>query len=973
MNIMDARSKGPLSPDLICFGPFRLSVTKRVLEKEGVRVRLGSRALDILIALVERPTEIVTKKELFARVWPDLVVDEGNLRYHVLVLRKALGEGRSGGRYVTNVSGRGYCFVAPISRAAATLAPLRNSLAHSPVGLPPSPTGMVGREETVRLVSEELTARRFFTIVGPGGIGKTTLATVVGHSMLAAFDGAVHYVDFGPLGSPSLVANRVASTVGLPVNFDDPLAALPAFLRDRRMLLVLDSCEHLIEAIAPLAERIFREAPEVHILATSREPLQVEGEQIYRIHPLAFPADDEPLTAAQALAFPAVQLFVKRAAAKGGFELNDADASIVGKVCRKLDGIALALELAAGRVGVYGINGIASLLDGPCRLLWQGRRTALLRHQTLSAMLDWSYNLLPEAERVIIRRLSVFVGAFSLEAARFVAAGDILEREQVAEAIAALSTKSLIAVETNHMGALYRLLDTTRAYVLTKMVDSGERNTIAQRHATYYREFLERTEIASLTRAKNDGTAECWRHVSNARAALEWSFSEQGNKELGTALAAASAPLFLELSLLTECRFWMERAIAEHGNRGDRREMELKEALAVSLMFVKGNSEEVHAALATALALAQALELPYHQMRLFAGQYTFQIRAGDFRGAAAVAEQNKAVAKRTADPTAMMIADWMLGISHHTLGDQATARRYCETALKPEPIQNSSLIRSGYDQRIRALVMLARSLWLQGYAGRAVSIARQALDRANALDHPVSLCVCWISTVTLFLWTGDWSEADRIINGLIASAEKYSLRPYHAIGLGLKGELSLRQGDAQAGRSLLTACLDALEAGQHQSLTTVFISNLAIALARAGQVDEADAAIEKAMAFGGTTRSHFHLPEVMRIKGEILTSRSHSCQAETWFSRSMDLAREQSALAWELRTATSLAHLWARQGRGDEATRVLRPVYDRFTEGLDTPDLRAARCLLAELEQGQSSGATDLRLCDVAHRHRKGP
>jgi predicted ATPase len=189
------------------------------------------------------------------------------------------------------------------------------------------------------------------TIVGSGGIGKTTIATAVGHATLAAFDGAVHYVDFGPLLTPSLVPNRVASTVGLPGNFDDPLAALLAFLRDRRMLLVLDSCEHLIEMIAPLAERVVREAPEVHILATGREPLQVEREQVHRLDPLAFPPDDEPLTAASALTFPAVQLFVERAAADGsGFELNDADTPIVGAVCRKLDGIALALELAAGRV-----------------------------------------------------------------------------------------------------------------------------------------------------------------------------------------------------------------------------------------------------------------------------------------------------------------------------------------------------------------------------------------------------------------------------------------------------------------------------------------------------------------------------------------------------------------------------------------------------------------------------------------------
>src|SRR6266849_1612996 len=675
MNIVDTRFKGRISQDAICFGPFRLSTSERLLEKGGGPVQLGSRALDILIALVERPAEVVSKKELIARVWPDLVVDEGSLRFHILALRKALGQGRSSTRYVTNVSGRGYCFVAPISRAASPPALLSNSLAHSPVGLPPSPTRMVGRDETVQLISEELTARRFLTIVGPGGIGKTTVAIAVSRSMLAAFDGAVHYVDFGPLGTPSLVPNMVASTVGLPGNFDDPLAALPAFLRDRRMLLVLDSCEHLIETIAPLAERIFREAPEVHILATSREPLQVEGERVHRIHPLAFPPDDAPLTVAGALTFTAVQMFVERADADGtGFELNDADAPIVGKVCRRLDGIALALELAAGRVGAYGIKGIASLLDGPCRLLWHGRRTALPRHQTLNAMLDWSYNLLPESERVILRRLSVFVGAFSLEAAQFVAAGNILEREQVAEAIAGLVMKSLIVVETNDAGALYRLLDTTRAYALTKMVDSGERNELAQRHAIYCREFLERTEIASLACSKRNGAVESWRHLNNVRVALEWSFSEQGDKEIGTALAAASAPLFLGLSLLMEGRVWMERAIAELDTRGDRRELELQEALAVSLMFINGNSEEVRTALTTALSLAQALELPYHQMRLFAGQYTFLMRTGDFRGAAAVAEQNEAVAKRTSDPTATMIADWMLGISHHLLGDQAGER-----------------------------------------------------------------------------------------------------------------------------------------------------------------------------------------------------------------------------------------------------------------------------------------------------------
>jgi len=427
---------------------------------------------------------------------------------------------------------------------------------------------------------------------------------------------------------------------------------------------------------------------------------------------------------------------------------------------------------------------------------------------------------------------------------------------------------------------------------------------------------------------------------------LAWSFAGQGDKDVGTALAAASAPLFLELSLLTECRVWMERAIAEHGSQGDRREMELQEALAVSLMFSKGNGEEVLAALTTALSLAQVLELPYHQMRLFAGQYTFLMRAGDFRGAAAVAVQNKAVAKRTADPMAMMMADWMLGVSHHLLGDQATARKHCETSLKPAPIQKSSLIRSGYDQRIRAQLTLARALWLEGYASRAVTVATQALHEATVLDHPVSICLCGIYRVTLFVWTGDWTAANGIVDRLIEYAEKYSLRCHHAISLGLKGELSLRQGDADAALRLLSSSLNALETVQHQTMTPVFISDLAIGLARVGRPDEADAAVDEAMAFG----PHFYLPEIMRIKGELLASGSCSSEAEYWFSRSLDLAREQSALAWELRAATSLAHLRARQGRDDEALRILRPVYDRFSEGFDTLDLRAAKRLLDDLK-----------------------
>ena len=217
---------------------------------------------------------------------------------------------------------------------------------------------MVGRDEIVREISEQLKTERFVTVAGPGGIGKTTVAVSIGHELLAEFAGAVHFFDLGPLNDVLLVPSSVASTLGLLVQSSDPTPGLIAFLREKRALLILDSCEHVIDAAAALAERIFEQAPRVHILVTSRESLRVEGEHVHRLQALANPPDDAGLTAAQALCFPAVQLFVERAFASGGgsFELSDNDAPIVGEICRRLDGIALAIELAAGRANASSVQ-----------------------------------------------------------------------------------------------------------------------------------------------------------------------------------------------------------------------------------------------------------------------------------------------------------------------------------------------------------------------------------------------------------------------------------------------------------------------------------------------------------------------------------------------------------------------------------------------------------------------------------------
>src|SRR6201981_2121990 len=411
--------RNPERRDVLSFGPFSLFAAERLLKKAEEPIPLGGRALDILIALAERAGQVVTHKELISTAWPDVTVEEANLRFQMTTLRKALGDGRDGARYVSTVAGRGYCFVAPIKRSTAARAvPVTGITTTERVQkLPPRLARMVGRDATVRSLAEQLQRWRFVSIVGPGGIGKTTVAISVAHTLSDGFHDAVFFIDLAGLTDPQLVPTAIASSLGFAVQTQDPVVGLLAFIGDRKILLVLDSCEHVIGVAAALAERVVSDAPQTHILATSREALRVEGEHVHLLYSLDCPPEDAGLTAVEALRYPAAQLFMERAAASGyGAELSDIDAPIVARSCRRLDGIALALELAASRVGSLGIRGVAELLDNRFSLLWQGRRTALPRHETLNAMLDWSYSLLSERAKVVMCRLSVFIGDFTLAA-----------------------------------------------------------------------------------------------------------------------------------------------------------------------------------------------------------------------------------------------------------------------------------------------------------------------------------------------------------------------------------------------------------------------------------------------------------------------------------------------------------------------------------------------------------------------------
>ncbi|EJN10540.1 putative ATPase [Bradyrhizobium sp. YR681] len=936
----------------IAFGPFRLFAKSRLLEKDGAPLHLGGRALDILIFLAERAGEVVDKRELIKRVWADVTVDEGSLRFHITTLRKALGDAGEGSRYVVNVPGRGYCFAAPLLRSAPLQS--RSGLpVASPRSLPSPLAKMIGRDDAVERICAELGLHRFVTIVGPGGIGKTSVALAVAHRELAAFGGQVCFVDFGALTDARLVPGTIAAALGLTVSSDDPMPGLLTFLHSRRTLLVFDSCEHILDELAPVAERLVQEAPELHILATSRESFRSEGERVHRLFPLDCPPERDGLCIADILAYPASQLFVERIAESlGEFELSEEDAPLVADICRRLDGIALAIELAAGRVNAYGIAGTASLLDNRFSLLWRGRRTAVPRHQTLSAALAWSYDLLPPAESATLRGLSVFVGPFTLEAALAVASGQGIGEPEAVEAISNLLSKSLIATSPAERRLRYRLLDTTRAFVAEKLVENGEATRAARAHAEYFRDFLRDIALKSSGLQSAGGFLPYADHLPNVRAALTWSFSDHGERSVGVDLAASAAQFFLELTLLTECYRWTQQALGalDAGPVDSRQEMILQAALGVSVMFTQGNTEAVRSAFTRSLQLARELEDLHWQLWLLRGLHIYLTRVGDFHGALGTGEQGEGVARKLNDPAAALNVEWMLGVAHHLIGNQDKAVQFCESAMVHNPgSQRLNIGHLGYDDRIVALVALARGLWLTGRPDRAIEAARYTVREAELLEQPLTLGIALIWTIYVFLWVGDWASAEILIERLINHAERHFLGPYHAVGIGQKGELLLRRGDVAGGIEHLRRSQATLYATRHRIMTTVFATALAEGLMAQNQSDEALRTINEAIAEVPDPGESFDMPEMLRVKGDILMRSGNAAEAESYLRKSLDLSRRQCALGWELRGAISLGRVWQQAGRTGDARALLAPLLARYQEGSQSRDLAAATGLLGAL------------------------
>src|SRR5258707_6688824 len=358
-------------------------------------------------------------------------------------------------------------------------------------------------------------------------------------------------------------------------------------------MLVLDNCEHVVDTAAQMAEALLRSSPATRVIATSREPLRTEGERVYPVPPLAVPAEGSP-DGEDPLRYGAVRLFVERArAAAPSFSPDALVAAAMAGICRRLDGIPLAIELAAARAAALGIETVAARLDDRFRLLAGGHRTALPRHQTLRATLDWSYELLTEPERMVLRRLAIFAGGFTLEAANAVVADNGVAASEVVDCVANLVAKSLVTADTDSAMVRYRLLETTRAYALEKLVEAGEFDAAARRHARRYLDLFAAAEAESETRTTDEWLAEYGPRIDNVRAALDWAFSDTGDVKLGVALASAATDFWLTVSLLSECCDWGVKALAHLGTaEGTRDEMVLQCGLGLALTYVRRMTQD---------------------------------------------------------------------------------------------------------------------------------------------------------------------------------------------------------------------------------------------------------------------------------------------------------------------------------------------------------------------------------------------
>jgi predicted ATPase len=830
-----------------------------------------------------------------------------------------------------------------------------------PSNFPATGTRLVGRAAAVARLRDLISTRRIVTVTGTGGIGKTSVALQVARRRLGDFPDGGWLVELTSLADPALVQIAVARALGLALNGEANSAETVArTIGNQHLLLLLDNCEHVVHAVAKLVETWVRLCPSLTILATSREALSIDGETVYPLPPLGVPAigQDQPDVIRD---HSAVQLFMARMTALNSDITPGADELLViAEICRRLDGIPLAIEFAAARAATLGVAHVASGLGDRFAILTSGLRNPAPRHRTLPAVLDWSYQLLSEAEKSLLRHLAIFPAGFTLEAAAAVARGELSAVPLTLDDLASLESKSLVTLDGLDSPGRWRLLETTRAYALQKLTAHGETETARYRHARYLRELCTPPGTGACWRASREELAVRARELVNVRASLDWCFSPSGDAEIGKDLTAACLSVWLYRGLPAECREWCERAslIADRdGGNSTRRHVRLRTGLGAALIGTMGTAEQAKAVLIEAIEEAERLgELDTMTVALFR-LTPMLIARGEHDEAWNAAERLARIARQSAETDVAIAADRLMGLLQLGSGRLVQARIGFERVLRlPAPREGERRLYWFHsDHRAVTRAVLAQTLCLQGFAEQAHIEAEASLEELPGPTNRLSVCrVIALGMGRVALLTGNLPAAAQAIARLSDVAARLNSPFWQVEGRFLQGMLLVARHDFAQGAAILSEAFGACRRAGWRSSYPEFRSALAEALAGLGQFTEALAIAEETVtsALENSESQSWYLPRLLHIKGEILLQQSPDQSAEIaadCLREATRIAGEQRALLWELRVSVSFARMRIVQGRTEEARQILSPVYERFTEGFELPYLRSARALLAEL------------------------
>lgn len=920
-------------------GECEIDIARRELRVRGFPVPVGGRAFEIIEVLAQSAGELVTKVDLMNRIWPGAIVMDNTLQVHAAAVRKALGPYRN---LLKTESRRGY-------RLLGNWAVRRHDATRPPVGLqrmrvngespvtnfPVTVTRLIGRSAAIARLRDLMSAYRVVTLTGPGGIGKTTLALKVARRLVGEFADGGWLVELASLSDPILVPSAVAGALrlGLGSGSVTPEAVARA-IGDRKLLLVLDNCEHLIEMVATLTETFLRFCPHTTIVVTSREVLRIQGECVYRVSPLEVPMI-EHTQSADIFGQSAAELFLIRAREFGAdFSADSGHPSMIAAICRRLDGIPLAIEFAAARAATLGIEEVASGLQDRFALLTNGRRTALPRHRTLRATLDWSYWLLSEAERELLRRLAIFAGPFSLEAACAVAAEGASTME-ITVGIADLVGKSLVIRATEPVAAEFRLLETTRIYALDRLTESGALDEVARRHAGYFLNSLGNLHHERRSKPQDDYLAASRRRADEVHAALEWAFSSTGDTTIGLALTLAAVPLWFELFQMPTARSRVEQGLP-HAEAGSDDEMRLRIAFGHTLWYGTPDNGAIEATFTRALEIAERIGSTVGRTQALWGMWASRRGQADYPAALALARRYAVAAEDAGDVGAIHLGHRILSLTHHLLGHQPNAREFAERALS-QPHHFDPTLDLGYQAETPVAIgaLLARVLWLGGFPDQAAEAAAQAVAAARNAGNLFGIFYAVVfAGLPVALWTGDLDSARRQIDLL----DEYAAanRRVEELRVCFARTLRLREGNEAA---VLVAAF--IESRVDQVSVPPF-ADLAF-----------DANIPVPLPGEEPADVLWNTSELLRVDAQLLLwhdAPGAVAAAETKLLRALEIARGQSALSWELRAAMDLAQLWRGQGRAIEAHDLLASTYGKFSEGFGTSDLVRARSLIAEFE-----------------------